>query len=221
MTDLMPVKVKVCGVTDPANALAAVELGADYLGLNFYPGSPRFVEAGRALEIAGAVAGRVPLVGVFVNASAAEVEEIAGRVGLDLVQFSGDEGPETVAPFAERAIKAFRTGGTGGLPGREEIAAYGAVWGVLVDSCHGSLYGGTGAAWDYGSLSGDLPGNMPERLFLAGGLGPDNVRRAVESARPFAIDVCSRVESAPGVKDLELLRRLFLEVRHGQTQNPS
>lgn len=210
----MPVKVKICGVTDPANALAAVELGADYLGLNFYPGSPRFVDAGRALEIAGAVAGRVPLVGVFVNASAAEIEEIAGRVGLDLVQFSGDEGPEAVTPFAGRALKTFRTGG---LPGREEIAAYGALWGVLIDAPHGSLYGGTGMAWDYGSVRE----GAPERLFLAGGLGPDNVRRAVETARPWGVDVCSRVESAPGVKDVELLRRLFLEVRHGETQNPS
>jgi len=208
------VKVKVCGVTDPANALAAVELGADYLGLNFYPGSPRYVDVRRALEIAAAVAGRVPLVGVFVNASAAEVEETEGRVGLGLVQFSGDEGPETVSPFAGRAIKAFRTGG---LPGREEIAAYGPVWGVLIDAPHGSLYGGTGEAWNYGSVGGD----RPERLFLAGGLGPDNARRVAESVRPFAIDVCSRVESAPGVKDLELLRRLFLEVRHGETQTPS
>lgn len=217
---MVPIKVKVCGVTDPANAVAAVELGADYLGLNFYPGSPRFVDVRRALEIAAAVAGRVPLVGVFVNAPAAEVEDTADRVGLGLVQFSGDEGPEDVAPFAERAIKAFRTGGTGGLPGREEIAAYGLVWGVLIDASHGSLYGGTGAAWDYGSVKGDK-GDVPERLFLAGGLGPDNARRAAESVRPYAIDVCSRVESAPGVKDLELLRRLFLEVRHGQTQIPS
>ena len=210
----MSVKVKICGVTDPANALAAVELGADYLGLNFYPGSPRFVGTGRALEIAGAVSGRVPLVGVFVNATAAEIEEVAGRVGLDFVQFSGDEGPDAVAPFAGRAIKAFRTGG---LPGREEIAAYGALWGVLIDAPHGSLYGGTGAAWDYSSVRGDAP----ERLFLAGGLGPDNVRRAVETARPWGVDVCSRVESAPGIKDAELLRRLFLEVRHGETQTPS
>jgi len=210
----VPVKVKICGVTDPANALAAVELGADYLGLNFYPGSPRFVDAGRALEIARAVAGRVPLVGVFVNAPAGEIEEIAGRVGLDLVQLSGDEGPEAVVPFAGRVLKAFRTGT---LPDREEIASYGDLWGVLIDAPHGSLYGGTGAAWDYGSLRGDAPG----RLFLAGGLGPDNVRRAVETARPWGVDVCSRVESAPGVKDVELLRRLFLEVRHGETQTPS
>jgi len=213
----MDVKVKVCGVTDPANALAAVELGADYLGLNFYPGSPRFVDVERALEIAGAVAGRVPLVGVFVNAPGGEVEETAERVGLDLLQFSGGEDPAAVAPFAGRAIKAFRTGG---LPGREEIAAYGPVWGVLIDAPHGSLYGGTGAAWDYGSV-GSAAAGVPGRLFLAGGLGPDNVRQAILSARPFAIDVCSRVESAPGVKDLELLRRLFLEVRHGETQTPS
>jgi phosphoribosylanthranilate isomerase len=210
------VRVKVCGVTDPANALAAVELGADYLGLNFYPGSPRFVGVERALEIAGAVAGRVPLVGVFVNAPAAEVEEIAGRVGLDLLQFSGDEGPEAVAPFASRAIKAFRTGGS---PGREAVAAYGGLWGILIDASHDVLYGGTGAAWDYGVLRGGA-GALPGRLFLAGGIGPDNARRIAAGVRPYALDVCSRVESAPGTKDLDLLRRLFQEVRHGETQTP-
>jgi phosphoribosylanthranilate isomerase len=180
----MGVKVKVCGVTDPANAAAAVELGVDYLGLNFYTGSPRFVDVGRALEIAGAVGGRVPLVGVFVNAATAEVEEIAGRVGLDLVQFSGDEGPEAVARFAPRAIKAFRSSG---LPGGSETAAYGEVWGILLDAAHGSLYGGTGKAWDYGLASvAELPG----RLFLAGGIGPDNARQAA-GVRPYALDVCS------------------------------
>jgi phosphoribosylanthranilate isomerase len=212
----MPVKVKVCGVTDPANAAAAVELGADYLGLNFYRGSPRFVAVGRALEIAGAVAGRVPLVGVFVNAPAAEVEEIAGRVGLDLLQFSGDEGPQDVARFAPRAIKAFRTGG---LPRRAAVAAYGPVWGILVDAAHGALYGGTGAGWDYASLAAGAAG-LPGRLFVAGGVGPDNARRAAAGARPYALDVCSRVESAPGIKDIGLLRRLFEEVRHGETQTP-
>ncbi len=212
----MPVKVKVCGLTDPANAAAAVELGADYLGLNFYRGSPRFVEVGRALEIAGAVGGRVPLVGVFVDAPAAEIEEIAGRVGLDLLQFSGDEGPQDVARFAPRAIKAFRTGGP---PRREQVAAFGALWGILIDAAHGLLYGGTGAAWDYGAAGGVLA-ELPGRLFLAGGIGPDNARQAVAGARPYALDVCSRVESAPGIKDLGLLGRLFEEVRHGETQTP-
>lgn len=213
----MEVQVKICGVTDPENALAAAEMGADYLGLNFFPRSPRYVGMGRALEIADAVRGRARLVGVFVNAAAAQVEETAARVGLDLVQFSGDEGPADVAPFAGRALKAFRTGG---LPSGEEIAAYGDVWGLLIDAPHAALYGGTGAPWDYGALSG-APGLAGRRLFLAGGLGPDNVRRAVEGARPWGVDVCSRVESAPGIKDLELLRRLLLEVRNGETQAPS
>jgi len=208
------VKIKVCGVTDPANALAAVEMGADYLGLNFYPGSPRYVSIERAREIAGAVGGRVPLVGVFVNAPAAAIAETVERAGLDLVQLSGDEGPETVGPLTGRTIKAFRTGG---LPGGAELAAWSAVWGVLIDAPHRDLYGGTGEEWNYAGAAG-LAGR---RLFLAGGIGPDNARRAVEAARPYAIDVCSRVESAPGIKDLELLRRLFQEVRDGETPNPS
>jgi len=212
------VKVKVCGVTDPANALAVAGMGAEFLGLNFYPGSPRYVSLERAVEIADAVRGRTRLVGVFVDAPTAKVERIAGRVGLDLVQLSGSEGPGAVAPFTGRAIKAFRTGG---VPSREELDAYGAVWGVLIDAPHARLYGGTGIAWDYGSLGSDAGELAGRRLFLAGGIGPDNVRRAVAAARPWAVDVCSRVESAPGIKDLELLRQLFQEVRHhGETPTP-
>jgi phosphoribosylanthranilate isomerase len=216
----MSVKVKICGITSPADALAAVEWGADYLGLNFYRASPRYVEPGRALEIAEAVRGRsrkVELVGVFVDSPRAEVEEIAGRVGLDRLQFHGDEEPGFVAPFAGRAIKAFRTGGP---PGPEELALWGAVWGILIDAPDGGLYGGTGTAWDYGAVHGTAARTTVGRLFLAGGLGPGNARRAVETVRPYAIDVCSRVESRPGIKDLELLRRLFQEVRHGETQTP-
>jgi len=212
------VKVKVCGVTDPSNALAAVEMGADYLGLNFYPASPRFLTIERAREIANAARGRVPLVGVFVNASPDEIAETVETVGLDLVQFSGDEGPEAVAPFLARAIKVFRAGR---LPGREELAAWSAVWGVLIDAPHRSLYGGTGEAWAYDEINEAANALAGRRLFLAGGIGPDNARRAVEAARPWAIDVCSRVESAPGIKDPELLRRLFQEVRHGEDPNPA
>jgi len=211
----MDVKVKICGVTDPANALAAVEMGADYLGLNFYPASPRFLTIERAREIADAARGRVPLVGVFVSSSPDEIAETVEKVGLDLVQFSGDEKLEAVAPFLERAIKVFRAGR---LPGREDLAVWRAVWGVLIDAPHRSLYGGTGEAWDYEAANA-LAGR---RVFLAGGIGPDNARRAVEAAKPWAIDVCSRVESAPGIKDPELLRRLFQEVRHGvETSSPA
>lgn len=214
----MAVKIKVCGVTTPSDALAAAELGADYLGLNFYRASPRYVEPGRALAIAEAVRSsfrKVPLVGVFVNATHAEVESIDESMDLDLLQFHGDEEPGFVAPFAGRAIKAFRTGG---LPSAEDFKAWDAVWGILIDAPHGTLYGGTGAAWDYGRVASIA---SDRRLFLAGGLGPDNARQAAESVRPYAIDVCSRVESRPGSKDIELLRRLFQEVRHhGETQTP-
>jgi phosphoribosylanthranilate isomerase len=211
----LAVKVKICGVTDPGNARLAVDLGADFLGLNFCAGSPRFVAPARAREIAGAVRGRVPLVGVFVNSTPEEVAEIAESVGLDLVQFSGDEQPADVAPFAGRAIKVFRTGGD---PGDAALAPYGETWGVLFDAPHGSLYGGTGAAWSYEEVARAVGRLAGRRVFLAGGLGPDNVRRAIAVSRPFAVDVCSRVESAPGIKDPELLRRLFEEVQNAQAQ---
>lgn len=211
----MPVKVKVCGVTDPENARLAVELGADYLGLNFYPGSPRCIGIERAREIAAAVGGRVPLVGVFVNHG--EAGEVAERVGLDLLQFSGDERLEEIAPFAARGIKVFRTGGP---PDPEALAPYREFWAILLDAPHGSLYGGTGAVWDHAAVAPETPGLAGRRVFLAGGIGPDNARRAVAGARPFAIDVCSRVESSPGIKDPELLRRLFEEIRNGETSTP-
>lgn len=201
--------VKICGVVDPENARTAAEMGADFLGLNFYPRSPRYVEVERAREIASAVRGSgVRLVGVFVNRPAREVEEIESAVGLDLLQFSGDEAPEDI-PSRGRTIKAFRgTEGTGG---------WADAWAWLFDAPHGSLYGGTGTAWNFQAVAG-IAGER--RVFVAGGLGPDNVRQAIAASRPYAVDVCSRVESAPGIKDPELLLRLFQEVRNAQSQTP-
>lgn len=202
--------VKICGVVDPANARMAVEMGADFLGLNFYERSPRFVDVDRAREIASAVRGSgVRLVGVFVNRPAPEVQAIESEVGLDLLQLSGDETPEEAAPFLGRSIKAFR--GTDGMGGWAD------AWAWLFDAPHGSLYGGTGESWNFRAVAG-IAGDR--RVFVAGGLGPDNVRQAIEASRPYAVDVCSRVESAPGIKDPELLRRLFQEVRNAQSQTP-
>ncbi len=208
-------RVKVCGVVDPANARLAAEMGAAFLGLNFYRRSPRYVEPGRAREIAeaartGSDGAAVQIVGVFVNASAAEIEDIEGGVGLDLIQLSGDETPGLAASFAGRSIKAFRSGGE---PAADDLAGWGEAWGWLFDAPHGTLYGGTGEGWAYGSVARLA---RERRIFVAGGLGPDNVRGAIEASRPFAVDVCSRVESAPGIKDPELLRRLFEEVRNAQ-----
>jgi phosphoribosylanthranilate isomerase len=207
--------VKICGVVDPDNARMAAEMGADFLGLNFYPRSPRYVEVERAREIASAVRGSgVRLVGVFVNRPAREVEAIGSELGLDLLQLSGDETPEEAARFAGRAIKAFR--------GTDETQGWADAWAWLFDAPHvgapqGSLYGGTGRSWNFQAVAG-IAGER--RVFVAGGLGPDNVRQAIAASRPFAVDVCSRVESAPGIKDPELLRRLFEEVRNAQSQTP-
>lgn len=214
MTTPLPTQIKVCGFLDPDNALMAVEMGADFLGLNFYVRSPRFVGPGRAREIADTVRGRTTLVGVFVNPSPDEVRAAVDRIGLDLVQLCGDESPTPFTPLIDRTIKVFRSGGD---PGAEALAPWDGAWGLLFDAPHGTLYGGTGAAWSYETLA-QAPHLTGRRVFLAGGIGPGNARQAVETVRPFAVDVCSRVESTPGFKDPELLRRLFEEVRNAQVQ---
>ncbi len=209
-----PPLVKICGLTRVEDALLAVELGADLLGLNFFAGSPRCVSRERARTIAAAVAGHVPVVGVFVNHPPAQVEEIAVEVGLQLLQFHGDERPEELAPFGGRAIKVLRSGGRVDI---ESLAAYPGVWGFLCDASHERLYGGTGESWEWRRVAG-LAGRArsdlePKRLLIAGGIGPQNVRQALAASRADGVDVGSAVESAPGVKDPVRLRELFLQVR--------
>ena len=212
-------KVKICGVTTPEDALLAVELGADLLGLNFYPPSPRFVDLARAREIATAVrtarAGAdIPLVGVFVNAGSETVRRTEGEVGLDLLQFHGDETAGDLAPFAERALKVFRV--------RDRLDPkiledHGDVWGVLVDSRHPSLFGGSGESWDFASLRSVPGATIGPRVFIAGGIDPSNVTAAIHAARPYGVDLCSGVESRPGHKDPRLMQRLFEEIDHGES----
>jgi phosphoribosylanthranilate isomerase len=202
----MNARVKVCGITRSADALRAVELGAAILGLNFYPRSPRFVPDATAEEIAAAVRGQVKLAGVFVNSTADEVEELDRRLGLDLLQFHGDESPGFIARFGARALPAVRWRDAGDAV---RVREHSRAWGVLVERRHSVLYGGTGEEWNYAEVA---PVAREVRLLLAGGLGPDNVREAVTAASPWGVDVCSRIESAPGVKDAELMRRFFEEV---------
>ncbi len=207
-------RVKICGVTTSGEALLAVRLGADYLGLNFHPPSPRYLAPREAARIAAAVrdASRreVTLVGVFVNRPVPEVEAVLRQVGLDLVQLHGDEPPAEVAAFGGRAIKAFR------VQERFEadlVRGYESAWGYLVDYRDPRLYGGSGHSWDFSTLAGTRLGKP---TFIAGGLGPHNVRAAIAAAQPWGIDVCSGVESEPGRKDSELLQRLFKEIEDGQ-----
>ncbi|MEO8504069.1 MAG: phosphoribosylanthranilate isomerase [Acidobacteriota bacterium] len=202
----MIAKVKICGITNPRDARAAADAGASFLGLNFYPRSPRFIDATRACEIADAVRGQVKLVGVFVNSTAEEVTAIDQRVGLDLLQFHGDESPAFVAQWGRRGLPAVRWRDANDA---RRVREHPRAWGVLVERRDAVLYGGTGESWDYSQVA---PLAAEVRLVLAGGLGPDNVREALRSTRAYGVDVCSRVESAPGIKDERLMRLLMEEI---------
>jgi phosphoribosylanthranilate isomerase len=189
----VPVKVKICGVCSVVDARAAVAAGADFLGLNFHPASPRGVSAERAREIADAVPGTA-LVGVFVDAPRARVEELAAMVGLAALQFHGEEDPEYCRGWPWRTIKVLRT-----RPGVDltSLAGRYAVDYLLVDSYVPGQPGGTGIPIEPTPVAG-LPA---ERLFVAGGLRPDTVAAVVRTLRPFAVDVASGVEERPGRKD--------------------
>ena len=189
----MPVKVKICGVCTAEDARAAVAAGADFLGLNFHPGSPRCVDVEAASTIAAAVPGTA-LVGVFVDASRARVEEIAAQVGLSALQFHGDEDPDYCRAWGRRTIKAIRARPDADLVA---LAARYRTDYLLLDSFVAGKQGGTGVALDPAAAAG-LPA---ARLFVAGGLRPDTVALVVRAVRPFAVDVASGVEARPGRKD--------------------
>jgi phosphoribosylanthranilate isomerase len=191
--DVVPVRVKVCGVRRLADAQAAVAAGADFLGLNFHPPSPRYLEPEAAAELAAALPG-VALVGVFVDLPRAEVERIAARVGLAALQFSGHEDPAYCAGWAWRTVKALHL-----APGMDAsaLAARYATDYLMADVLVPGMQGGTGVALDP-ALTAGLP---PGRLFVAGGLRPETVAEVVRRVRPYAVDVASGVESRPGEKD--------------------
>lgn len=205
--------VKICGVTTVADALAAVELGADLVGLNFHPPSPRCLDPGRAAEVAAAVrergAGRVRVVGVFVDRPRREIEAIDAAVGLDLVQLHGDEPAAEVAAFGGRALQVLRLPPGAAPPAADldaALAAHPAAWGFLFDVRHESLYGGTGESWRWRAVAGLAD---PRPRLVAGGIRPENARRALDESGAAGVDVCSGVESAPGVKDRGKMARLF------------
>jgi phosphoribosylanthranilate isomerase len=202
-------QVKICGITRPEDADLAVDLGADLLGLNFYPASPRYVEPGAARRIAQAVHGRIPLVGVFVNAPPAQVEAIRRQVGLDLLQLHGEEGKEEVQALGARALKVVRLKAAATA---ETVEGFPEAWGFLFELRHTS-YGGKGQVWNYAWLRG-LELDRP--CLVAGGIRPETARQALAASGAGGVDVCSGVEAAPGIKDRGLMERLFTEVRRGQ-----
>jgi len=199
------VKVKVCGLTNLQDALAAVESGADALGFIIYEGSKRFIKRKEVRKITSLLPPFVAKVGVFVNEDPRDVLEILSYCHLDLAQLHGDESPEDCEYVgAHRVIKVFR------LKSEDEVEKIepfvGKVRAILLDTYDARVYGGTGKPFDW-KLALKVGERFPELpLILSGGLNPDNVSEAVRELSPFAVDVCSGVEREPGVKEPSKLR---------------
>jgi phosphoribosylanthranilate isomerase len=201
--------VKICGITSAEDALAAVEAGADLLGFNFYRRSPRYVSPGEARRIASVLPERVARVGVFVNVDEPEaVARIVSESGVGAAQLHGDETPEFCARLGGvSVIKALRVGRGFSV---ERALAY-KTDALLLDAYERDAFGGTGRTFDW-SLARAARAFVP-KLFLAGGLTPENVAEAVRAVGPFAVDVCSGVETSPGRKSFSLMRRFVEAVR--------
>jgi phosphoribosylanthranilate isomerase len=196
------VRVKICGVTRLEDALAAVRLGADALGFNFWPRSKRYLPPARARDILRRLPPLVHAVGVFVDPTREEVLRAVDASGVGMVQLHGDEPPELCLSLPLPVLKAIRVTDANSLAA---LASY-EVRGFVLDA-PSEAYGGSGRTFDW-SIVAEAARAMP--VILAGGLTPENVGEAVRSVRPWAVDVASGVESTPGIKDADKLRR-FLE----------
>jgi phosphoribosylanthranilate isomerase len=206
------VRVKICGITNAADALAAVDAGANLLGFNFYEKSARYLTESAAAKIRAQLSGNVESVGIFVNASAANIAALCNSLKLHAAQVHGDEPPEAVAELARSVpvIKAFRVEPEFSLKTLDE---YGDAFAFLFDAATTGQYGGTGRTtdWDVARRAA-----KDHRIILAGGLKVENVAAAVRIVRPYGIDVASGVESKPGKKDHGRLREFIQEVRRGE-----
>jgi len=209
------VRAKICGLTRPQDVASAVAAGADALGLVFYPPSKRAVTLAQAVRLRAEVPAFVSVVALFVNAQARDVQDVIDAVAPDLLQFHGDESPADCAALRHRYVKAFRVGAQGlQTPGQiaSTCAAYANASGWLFDAHHAG-YGGSGLRFDLGLLDAVI--RLPQRrpVILAGGMTPENVTEAIARVRPYAVDVSSGVEDAPGVKSADKVGRFLRALR--------
>ena len=201
----MRTRVKICGITRRQDAEFAVKMGADALGLVFYGPSPRAVSIAQAVEICRLLPPFVSLVGLFVNAQAAEVKATLEQVPLSLLQFHGDESPAFCGQFDRPYMKAVRMQQPADLPQAAE--QYAQANSLLLDSYKAGVPGGTGQTFDWSMIT-----PVDKALILAGGLSAENVAAAIRQIRPYGVDVSGGVESAKGIKDNEKMRKFMLEV---------
>jgi len=202
------VRVKICGITNEADALAAIEAGADALGFNGYPGSKRHIDLAAASAWISRLPPLVTRVAVLVNATECEAAAVLGLPGIDLVQFHGDESVEYCSRFAGRFIKAVRARDRETL---RQCAGYGDA--LLLDAFVPGVFGGSGQPIDL-ELAAEFVHEHPRvRVILSGGLAPENVGKVVRQAKPYGVDVASGVESEPGRKDRNRMREFMAAVK--------
>jgi len=201
------VKVKICGITNLEDAAAAVDMGADLLGFNFYPKSKRYITPAEAIVIIDRLPTFVDIAGVFVNATAEHIKEVSEKCFLNWIQLHGDETPDfcdSVFSPGARIIKAIRVRTTTDIDKAQQYYTDA----ILFDAFDSQSYGGTGKSFDW-----DMIDHIHKRIFLAGGINPQNAVPAVEIG-VYGIDVCSGIEKEPGKKDHEKMRLLFENIQH-------
>jgi len=203
------VKVKVCGMTSLKDALNAVEGGADAVGFIFYKKSPRSVTMKTVREIVLELPPFVDTVGVFVDETAEQINKIADYCNLDIIQLHGDESPTFCKKIRRKVIKAFRIKD---MQSVKKLSSF-QVSGFLLDTFSENLHGGTGKVFDWNLA---LPAKKFGPVIMAGGLTPNNVQQAVRQIRPYGVDVCSGVESEPGIKDHKKVRAFLKNANAGR-----
>lgn len=204
---MLIVKVKICGITNYEDAKMASEMGADMLGFNFYSKSPRHIHPEKAAEIINKLPGFVDVAGIFVNADYNEIRETIDQCMLNWIQLHGDEDVEFCRSFLSINVKTMKAIRVRGKKDIDKANSY-FTDAVLLDAFDPENYGGTGKRFDW-----NIVGHISKRVFLAGGIHSENAARAVELG-VYGIDVCSGVESEPGKKDYEKMKRLFDNIRH-------
>jgi phosphoribosylanthranilate isomerase len=200
-------KVKICGITNLEDAEAAIDAGADLLGFNFYPESPRYIEPEKAQKIISKLPAFMDIVGLFVNATYDTIRQVMEQCSLNWLQLHGDEQPEfchSLNSLHLSTIKAIRVRDYSDIKSAEQYFTDA----ILLDAFDPEKYGGTGLRFDW-----NIIGHINKRIFLAGGINPNNVVEAVKLG-VYGIDICSGVESSPGKKDHKKLKRLFENIRH-------
>jgi len=204
---MLIVKVKICGITSYTDAIAATKFGADLIGFNFYKKSPRYIEPAEAEKIISKLPAFVDVAGVFVNSPLEEIRQIMDRCQLNWVQLHGDESPEFCRLFLTldvKTMKAIRVKEKKDIRRADDFFTDA----VLFDAFEAGKYGGTGRKFDW-----NIIGHMSKRVFLAGGINPDNAAKAI-SPGVYGIDVCSGIESEPGKKDHKKMKKLFENIKH-------